>query len=259
MFRVLVLVTALSASTASAQIANYVGTAGYSFSNSTQVAPGGLVNFCNVTGIVVQIPYEPLCIPNGQPNDCTIGVPSTVSVAVQVNGIAGQVFYFSLGGGPHFLNSCDSIYGRPSGICNQLTTHADGSLVGPLGWPGVSPAHPGETIIIYAVGLGHSRNSKTGQAVSTPDPLPGPVYLTPATLIGTTLQFGPSIKADWAGLAAGFVGLYQMNVELPTTISSSMPTCNGAEGGNIRLFFGRQVGQDTARTAPFTGVCIATN
>jgi uncharacterized protein (TIGR03437 family) len=212
-----------------------------------------------VTGIVVQIPYEPLCISNGQPNDCTIGGPSTVSVAVQVNGVAGQVFDFSLGGGPHFLISCDSIYGRPSGSCNQLITHTDGSLVGPLGSPNVSPAHPGETITIYAVGLGQSRNSKTGQTVSTPDPLTGPVYFTPATLIGATLQFGPSIKADWAGLAAGFVGLYQINVALPTTISSSIPTCNGAENGNIRLFFGGQVDQDMARTAPFTDVCVATN
>ena len=318
MFRLLVMAAAVSASTATAQIANYVASAGYTFSSVTPVAPGqvislfvdglnvpnaaasavpwptalggvsvvvpnppnsgyptalpilslssyadacsgGLVNFCNTTDIVIQFPYEPICIPNGFPNACTIGGPSAVYLVVEVNGVAGQGFWFSVGGGPHFLNSCDSIYGRPSGSCNQAITHADGSLVGPAGLQGASPARPGEEITIYAVGLGPTAHSKTGQAVTIPDPLPTAAYLTPAILTGTTLQFGGSIKADWAGLVPGFVGLYQMNMQLPATIPTSLPPCAGAEGGNVRLFFGNQVQQDTANTAPYTDVCVASN
>jgi uncharacterized protein (TIGR03437 family) len=320
-FRILVLAAAVSALTASAQIANHVGSAGYSFSNGMQVAPGqvislfvqgldvpnavapaipwptslggvsvivpnppnasypkalpilsissypdacsgGLLNFCNTTDIVVQVPYEPVCIPNGFPNDCTIGVQPPLVVTVQGNGIAGQGFYLYPtpgGAAPHFLNSCDSIYGMGSGNCNQLITHADGSLVGPFGWPGVSPANPGEAVSIYAVGLGSTQNAKTGRAVSAPDPLGRDVYFTPAVLSGLALQFGPSIKADWAGLIPGFVGLYQINVELPSTIPSGTPPCASLEGGNIRLFFGffgNQVQQDTVNTTPFTDVCV---
>ncbi len=316
MSRLLILSTAVFASTACAQIVNYVASAGYSFPDSTPVSPGqvislfvhglnvpnaaadtapwptilsgvsvvvpnpptasyptalpifsvsspvgcagSLAEFC-ATNIVVQFPYEPICIPNGQPNDCTIGGPATVDVVVRVNGVAGQAFSLSPRGGLHFLNSCDSIYGVPSGACYQLITHADGSLVGVFGLPGVSPAHAGETITIYAVGLGPTLNGRTGQAVSAPDPLSGDVYLTPAVLIGSDLQFGPSIKADWAGLAQGFVGLYQINLQLPSAIPAGIPPCGSAEGGNLRLFFGKQAGQDTTNTAPFTDVCMTTN
>jgi uncharacterized protein (TIGR03437 family) len=317
MLRLLILVTAASASAASAQITNYITSAGYSFPDTTPVAPGqvisffvgglnvpnavastvpwptklsgvsvvvpnppnpgypttlpilsvtsypvscsgGLFQFCNTTDIVVQFPYEPICIPNGEPNACTIGEVNTVFLAVQVNGVNGQGLWFSNRGGPHFLNSCDSIYGIGGPSCYQLITHADGSPVGYSGLYGASPAHPGEAITIYAAGLGPTPNAKTGQVVSTPDSLGYDVYFTPAILVGTTLQFGPPIKADWAGLVASFVGLYQINLQLPATIPSTIQPCNGAEGGNIRLFFGNQVGQDTLNATPFTDVCAAT-
>jgi hypothetical protein len=220
---------------------------------------GELLDFCNTTDIVVQFPFEPICIPDGFPNACTIGGPHIVSVAVEVNGVAGQGLLFGLGGNPHFLNSCDSIYNPPGPTCNQLTTHADGSLVGYPDQPGVSPAHPGEEITLYAVGLGPTAHSKTGQSVSAPDPLGYDVYLTPAALVGKTLQFGPPIKADWAGLVPNFVGLYQINVQLPATIPNGIPPCGSIEGGNFRLFFANLVSQDTANTAAFTDVCVATN
>jgi uncharacterized protein (TIGR03437 family) len=91
------------------------------------------------------------------------------------------------------------------------------------------------------------------------DPLGYNVYLTPAVLVGSNLQFGPPIQADWAGLVPRFVGLYQINVQLPATIPTGIPPCGSAEGGNLRLFFGNQVSQDTANTATFTDVCVATN
>jgi hypothetical protein len=78
-------------------------------------------------------------------------------------------------------------------------------------------------------------------------------------LQGTTLQFGPSIKADWAGLSPGFVGLYQIDMHLPATVPSNIAPCGSAQGGNLRLFFGNQVTLDTANTAPFTDVCVSTN
>jgi hypothetical protein len=223
MFRILCLllmVAAVSAVAASAQTSTYVASAGYSYSNVTEVASGQVISLfvqgLNVpdavatdvpwptsfggvsvivpnpptsvyptalpifsvstyplgcvsgpgdlctTNIVVQFPYEAICIPDGSPNACTIGGPHTVLVVIQLNGAAGQGFTLGPFGGPHFLNTCDSIYNPPGPICNQVITHADGSLVGYFGYPGVSPAHPGEEIAIYAVGLGPTSNSKTG-------------------------------------------------------------------------------------------------
>lgn len=71
---------------------------------------------------------------------------------VEVNGSPGQNFpVFVSGANPHILNSCDTIFGTLGGICDSFVTHADGTLISSgCG----NPARPGETIVIYAVGLG---------------------------------------------------------------------------------------------------------
>jgi len=324
MFRFLVLAIVVSASTATAQIASLVASAGYSQSFGTPVAPGQVISlfvkglnvsnavastdpwpttlagvsvvvapdpqnsayptalpilrvssdagacaggdiaYCNsankTTNIVVQFPYEPICVPNGLPNTCSS--PMGVSLAVQVNGVAGQgsVFYTNAGPQPHVLNSCDSISTSHGESCNLAIAHADGSLVGGIMLPGISPAHPGEEIVIYAVGLGATANAKTGRIVTKPDPLLQDVYFTPAIFTGTTLQFGAPIKADWAGLVPGFVGLYQMNVRLPPTVPGNIGACGRPAAGIVRLFFGNfgfPAGLDTPNTAPFIDVCVA--
>ena len=324
MFRFLVLATLVSASTGSAQVANYVASAGYSQSFGTPVAAGQVISFfvaglnvpnavastdpwpttlggvrvvvapnrqnlayptalpilsvssdagacaggdivyCNsankTTNIVVQFPYEPICVPNGLPNACDS--PGGVYLTVQVNGVAGQesVFYTNAGPQPHVLNSCDSISASHGESCNPAITHLDGSLVGGTMLPGISPAHSGEEIVIYAVGLGSTANAKTGRIVTKPDPLLQDVYFTPAIFTGTTLQFGAPIKADWAGLVPGFVGLYQMNVRLPPTVPGNIAPCGSAGGGIVRLFFGNfgfPAWLDTPNTAPFIDVCVA--
>jgi uncharacterized protein (TIGR03437 family) len=235
---------------------------------SSYLCEGPATQFCPAE-IAVQVPYEPTCIPN-QLDDCMFGpFGSLVLVAVQVNGVAGPGFLLAPSAGqPHFLNSCDSIFGS-GGICLQQITHADGSLVGGFALPGVTPAHPGESVTIYAVGLGPTPHSKTGQAVAAPDALPDDVYLTPAILTdlgatqpfkgGASMEFGAPIKADWAGLVPGFVGLYQINVTLPATLPAGAAGCNGFEGGNVRMFWGNILDQDTVNTAPFVDVCVANN
>jgi uncharacterized protein (TIGR03437 family) len=319
MFRFLVLAIVVSASTATAQVANNVVSAGYSQSFVTMVAPGQVISlfvkglnvpnaaastdpwpttlggvrvvvapnpnnlayptalpilsvssdplacagdltgFCKTTNIVVQFPYEPICAPNWVPATCN---STAVYLAVQVNGVAGQGSWFSTVAGPqpHVLNSCDSISASHGESCNPAITHADGSLVGGTMLPGISPAHPGEEIVIYAVGLGATANAKTGQIVTVPDPLLQGVYFTPAIFTGTTLQFGAPIKADWAGLVPGFVGLYQMNVRLPPTVPGNIGACGSPAAGIVRLFFGNfgdPAGLDTPNTAPFIDVCVA--
>jgi uncharacterized protein (TIGR03437 family) len=72
------------------------------------------------------------------------------------------------------------------------------------------PVHPGDIVIIYCTGLG---------AVSSP-PASGAAgngqvtQNTPTVTIG-----GGSAKVDFSGLAPGFVGLYQINAEVPAGLA----------------------------------------
>ncbi len=93
----------------------------------------------------------------------------------------------------------------------DVVTHADGTLV-----TASSPARPGDTVILYATGVGPvDRPQASGEAASTQalaHTLPTPT----ATLNG---QPAPVI---FSGLAPGFVGLNQLNITLPTNARSGL-------------------------------------
>ena len=70
----------------------------------------------------------------------------------------------------HILTACDPAFGgsgvaRPTALspCNPLITHADGTLVGPFSGSSVIPAQPGETLVMYATGLGAARPGVPGE------------------------------------------------------------------------------------------------
>lgn len=70
-----------------------------------------------------------------------------------------------------------------------------------------SPALPGETLVIYAVGLG-----VVDAAVSAGHPAPARLPVRHRTEV----QWGPLLLApSFAGLARGFTGLYEIEVETP--------------------------------------------
>ena len=92
---------------------------------------------------------------------------------------------------------------------------ADYSLVTPS-----NPAHPGEVIIVYATGLGPvSPPVASGVAASGPAPATPPylsieaVQSTPPYSLGSVL---------YAGLTPGFVGLYQLNIQLRQDLPAGM-------------------------------------
>lgn len=84
--------------------------------------------------------------------------------------------------------------------------HADGTFV-----TKEHPAHRDEPLTLYASGLGPTKVKATSGTGSPASP----------TTAAVTLFFGdPSFKqagiiVDWAGLAPGFVGLYQLNIRVP--------------------------------------------
>lgn len=88
---------------------------------------------------------------------------------------------------------------------------ADYSLVTPS-----NPAHSGEAIIVYATGLG-----RVTPAGVSGVPASGPASVVPysGSVTAATSQ-GPLGFTLYAGLTAGFVGLYQVNIQLPQSLSA---------------------------------------
>ena len=77
-----------------------------------------------------------------------------------------------------------------------------------------NPAAKGETVVIYATGLGPvSPTPATGMGASA-----SPLSVTaspPSVTVG-----GLSANVAFSGLAPGFVGLYQVNVAIPSAVAS---------------------------------------
>jgi uncharacterized protein (TIGR03437 family) len=135
-----------------------------------------------------QVPWEVASGPNvtiAASNDDT----SSASITVPVLTAQPGIFNYSTGG---------NIFGAILHANFQLANTTD-------------PAKPGETVLIYCTGLG---------AVSSPpaDGEPGkgqPTIATPTVTIG-----GTKAIVSFSGLAPGFVGLYQINAEVPGTLKA---------------------------------------
>jgi uncharacterized protein (TIGR03437 family) len=150
--------------------------------------PAPLFAVANVSGqeqINLQVPYE------------TTG-RTTVSIQVSVNGILSNAVQVPV------LAAHPGIF-TVDGKAGAILHNASGALVTPA-----NPAGPNEVITIYAAGLGPvSPAPKTGYPAPTAEPLARTIG-TPTVTIG---RF--SMSALFSGLAPGFVGLYQVNAQVP--------------------------------------------
>jgi len=99
---------------------------------------------------------------------------------------------------------------------------ADGPKAGQLVTP-ENPAHPGDYLAVYATGLGETRPPLPGDGIAPPPPPPpstGRTAAPPAALYTTIRAVtatanGIPWRVLFSGLAPGFVGLYQVNVQVP--------------------------------------------
>jgi uncharacterized protein (TIGR03437 family) len=163
-------------------------------------------------------------------------LPPLLVLNVQANGVTGPDVPLRVGGfAAHLLSSCDPISGPPEDHCGPSVTHADGTFVSQD-----SPAKVGETITIYAVGLGFPAPvyaPPTGYAPSKPVQLPAsygtvifdylvaPTNLSSNSYILTTLE--TIVQPDWVGLIPGYVGLNQINVTVPPLPAQPFPCSSG--------------------------------
>jgi len=124
----------------------------------------------------------------------------TVTVTIHNNGLtSGSASIPVQALAPAFFPSSDGKH--------VAATHADGSIVGPAGTTGETPAKPGETIVLYGTGFG-----------PTSPAIPNGMQVTTALLLVTepTISIGgTNVPVAFGGLTGP--GLYQFNVMVPAT------------------------------------------
>jgi uncharacterized protein (TIGR03437 family) len=220
-------------------------------SNGGEPPPSAGPADCFVAAVTVQIPYEIQPV-----NPVIVGqLPPQIEfteIVITASGTAGKAFsivpaFDNL----HVMNTCDAFPANPvmgaqvNFRCNAMVTHADGTLVTAL-----SPAKPGEDVVIYAFGLGY-----TSPVVQTGAASPAAAPAVATGHFGVQFNFYPNaapsvpyvgvgtspwsvVDPVFAGLTPGQVGLYQINVRIPNAPTSLLPCSafNGSTGDVITLF-----------------------
>jgi uncharacterized protein (TIGR03437 family) len=210
-------------------------------------------NCGKLTGINVQIPFE--LVPNPNVEDALpilrfnyaqliIQEDGGAQVAIEAMPVFDRIHVLWTGDTLKKPAAANISMPIPDGTSVPIVTHADGSLV-----TGGKPGKVGETLILYATGLGwilplpHS-----GEAAPNP-PLTGPVFVR--------FDYGPDVApsqsttgADQvAALTSGFVGLYQVNFVVPELPAGYLWRC-GMVNSNLTVSIGRKTSFDGA------GICV---
>jgi len=152
------------------------------------------------------------------------------TVQVVRNGQMGNLIYVDINAlAPQFI-----LYNGGYAI---MTTPA-GALTGVPS----SPVHVGDTIVIYTIGLGPTSPSVASGTASPTSPL-ATVPGTTKVCFGTESPFfqAPCATPIFAGLTPNFVGLYQINVTVPSGVQTG--------NGTMSLILENNVSSDSALLA----------
>jgi uncharacterized protein (TIGR03437 family) len=111
---------------------------------------------------------------------------------------------------------------------HAIAQHANGKLV-----KSTNPAKPGETVIIYLVGMG-----ATNPAVASGHPAPSSPLAKAVTQPIVTVD-GQNAKVSFAGLTPGGIGLYQIDFKVPASVPNGdlelIVTQDGVAGTATKL------------------------
>jgi uncharacterized protein (TIGR03437 family) len=119
-------------------------------------------------------------------------------VTVTIGARAPRLLRFNIGDYGAIVNGQDGSYPLPVGAIPGVNTHA---------------ARPGDTLIIYAIGLGDTNPFVATGAAAPSNPL-ARVTGTPTVNFGGGIG-GAVVNPDFVGLSPTSAGLYQINVQIP--------------------------------------------
>ena len=159
--------------------------------------------YASPTQINAQVPFELAGAPSAELRVSVLGVPSPAVVVPLVAAAPGV-----------FTVSSD---GRGAAVA----LHADFSSV-----TAASPARPGEIVALFATGLG-AVTPAVPSGTAAPSSPPATTTAVPAVQLGSA-----AARVRFSGLAPGFVGLYQVNFEVPTGVAGDAVPLILALGGN---------------------------
>jgi uncharacterized protein (TIGR03437 family) len=155
---------------------------------------------------VMDSPAPLLYVSDGQVNFLVPGnqLDGDVKIRVVREGVTGPEITVTL------VDAAPALFQTAAGYA--IAAHVDNSVIAPG-----SPAQAGETIVVYACGLGRTQ----------PNPAPGAIPQNPAAiqrrsdlkvyLGGTAID---PARIQYAGLTPGSAGLYQINLVLPDSLET---------------------------------------
>jgi uncharacterized protein (TIGR03437 family) len=174
---------------------------GTNLARSTQAGPPGNTLPLELNSAQVLVQNQPvalLFVSEGQINFVMspVLIAGPVSVQVVTEGQAGPVITVTL------VDCAPSLFASGD---YALATSADNKLL-----TADNPAHAGDIVVIYLTGLGRTSPSFNPREI----PQVAARILASLKITLGTMQVDP-IYIKYAGLAPGWAGLYQLNLEIP--------------------------------------------
>jgi uncharacterized protein (TIGR03437 family) len=195
------------------------------------VAPGGLISIYGSQMAPVNLASKEIPLPTALADSCLTvnGVPVPVlfvsggqingQLPFNVDGNAQMTLRTPGGISDNFnfsiLPAAPSIFrtgqaGPETGLAT-ITRSDNGEFITPT-----NPIHYGDSITIWATGLGRTNPPIDSGMAAPADPLPSAV-IAPTVILG-----GASLRVDYAGLVPGSVGLYQINATVPMGVPQGL-------------------------------------
>ncbi len=192
-----------------------------------------------LSGVSVTANYIPVPLFYVSPTQINFQLPwellgqSQVPVVVITNGISSAPQTITLGKVSPGIFSVDSS-GAGQGAIQISNTAIFAAPSGSMPGNQARPVNRGESITIYCSGLGDVSPCPATGSPSAVSPLSG-TLVTPSVTIG-----GAPAIVSFAGLTPGFVGLYQVNAQVPNAVPSGgqvqvMMTIGGVSSNTVTI------------------------
>ena len=202
---------------------------------------------CLLTSVKIQIPFEIMAdaARDPQSGSVTLSPPAVMNLYADGNLVAATTVQ-PVPDNAHVLTNCDTAGTPQAGtVCGRIAFHRDGSSV-----DAASPAAKGEAIGVLLYGLGQTSPAATTGDAAQPGYMVTTVLGAPH-VTATLTPFGNSIASsprgayypqpgevpaviDNAALLAGKVGVYEVNIRVPSSLSPPI-ACRGSIRSNYIL------------------------